>query len=379
MTLSELQRWITSPDGMLAEMTLLSRYAAAKSVGVNRFSPEIESLSPNWPRLLLAGSILTSSDQPSDIEAALMIAHAGLLVAGGGKIADASATLLAQLANHRAIDLAKLRGIIPFDMETRLGALERMLATRRELKQSVFLPVGEPIMTNQFQQQLWEKLQHGRWVSASGPTASGKTYLVLRWLLNEFFVGGPRLAIFLAPTRALVGEIENELLTLCSIHQTYDIRIASLPLTELADRTRPTILVFTQERLHVFLNSVGTIPSIDIVVVDEAHKLGDSLRGVILQDAIERVARANTQARFVFLSPLTENPETVLSDAPSDAVKVALPNETVALNDFLAEDSLTEEQMLQRLSTGQWRLYTLPAAVKREIEGVITRRGGAAA
>lgn len=46
----------------------------------------------------------------------------------------------------------------------------------------------------------------------------------------------------------------------------------------------------------------------------------------------------------------------------------------VALNEFLADDQLTEGQLLQRLAAGQWRLYDMPVAVKREIDGIVGRR-----
>jgi hypothetical protein len=46
----------------------------------------------------------------------------------------------------------------------------------------------------------------------------------------------------------------------------------------------------------------------------------------------------------------------------------------VALNEYLASDALSEDQILQTLSTREWRLYNLPAVVKREIEQVVERR-----
>ena len=50
--------------------------------------------------------------------------------------------------------------------------------------------------------------------------------------------------------------------------------------------------------------------------MDEAHKIGDNQRGVILQDAIERATRANPKLKAVFISPATQNPEELLTDAP---------------------------------------------------------------
>jgi replicative superfamily II helicase len=76
------------------------------------------------------------------------------------------------------------------------------------------------------------------------------------------------------------------------------------------------ILVFTQERLHLLANVLGDAVGIDLLIVDEAHKIGDNQRGVILQDAVERASRANPALKLVFISPATQNPEELLVDAP---------------------------------------------------------------
>ena len=93
--------------------------------------------------------------------------------------------------------------------------------------------------------------------------------------------------------------------------------------------------MFTQERLHLFLNAFPTPPLVDVTVVDEAQKLGDGVRGVILQDATERVMRANEACRFVFLSPNTENPELLTEDAPSGAVYAVVPGSAPTVTQHL--------------------------------------------
>jgi hypothetical protein len=350
MNLEDLQQWILSPDGMAPELSLLSRFAAAKSLGLPDPASDLSHHQPNWKRLLFAGSILSLSKAPNANEFALMIAQAGLLNSELSKVADASATLLTQLANHRAVQLAIQRGRMKEGLEDRVGTSEQMLLVRRQLQQSIFTVKGPTITTNRFQRDFWDQLQRAAWVSASAPTASGKTYLVLQWLLNEFALGRAQLAVFLAPTRALVGEIERDLLDLSLAHQVNGIRIASLPLAALGDRSRPTILVFTQERLHVFLNSAEKMPKIDIAIVDEVHKLGDGLRGVILQDAIERVVRSNDKYRLIFLSPMTENPEVLIEDAPKGLATAVIPSElpTVTQNLIIAEQ--------MPIHSDRWRL-----------------------
>jgi hypothetical protein len=340
VNLEQLQTWILSPEGMGDELASLSRYAAAKSVGTDLKSAGLGEYEPDWKRLLLAGSILSVSDSSHALEHSLMVAQAGLQYSGDRRdVIDASATVLTQLANHRAVSLAVHRGIVAANLDERTGAIEQMLLARREFIQSVVPIRGEALTTNRFQRTFWDELERAAWVSVSAPTASGKTYLVLQWLLNEFASGKAQLAVFVAPTRALVGEIERELLELAPAHAVPGLRIASLPLAALGDRSRPTILVFTQERLHVFLNSLASPPQIDIAIIDEVHKLGDGLRGVILQDAMERMTRGSRSARLIFLSPLTENPGLLVEDVPDGLATAVVPSDTptVTQNLLLAE------------------------------------------
>lgn len=351
MTLEELQGWILSPDGMGQELGILSRLFAARSMGLDLSATDLGRYEPDWKRLLFASSVLSLSQSSAALETALLIAQSGLLYSGDRQdVADASATVLTQLANHRTLSLAVQRGFVQAGLQGRVGTTEQMLLARRELSQSVFPVRGEVLTTNRFQKLFWDELERASWVSASAPTASGKTYLVLQWLLNKFAARDARLAIFIAPTRALVGEIEQQLLDLAPSHKVEELRVASLPLAALGDGSRPTILVFTQERLHVFLNSMSAAPSIDIAIVDEVHKLGDGLRGVILQDAIERMARTNEQMRLIFLSPLTQNPGLLIEDAPKDISTAIVPSDTPTVS-----QNLIIAQQKPRHSD-QWRL-----------------------
>jgi hypothetical protein len=350
MTLDELQSWIISSDGLAEELRVLSRFSAARSVGGLSADQALRAYRPDWQRLLFAGSILSASPAPEANETALAVAQAGLLHSEDRRVAEASATILTQLANHRAVRLAISRDHLAEAFDERLGITEQMLLARREFNHSVVPVTGQPITANRFQRQFWDELQRAAWVSASAPTASGKTYLVLQWLLNEFAIGRAKLAVFLAPTRALVGEIERELLELSAEHQIGGLRVASLPLAALGDRSRPTVLVFTQERLHVFLNALPKAPAIDIMMVDEVHKIGDGLRGVILQDAIERVVRSSPNGRLTFLSPLTENPEALVQDAPEGLATAVVPSDTSTVTQNL----IIAEQMPRH--SDQWQL-----------------------
>jgi hypothetical protein len=71
--------------------------------------------------------------------------------------------------------------------------------------------------------------------------------------------------------------------------------------------------------MHLPANAIGAAFKVDLLVVDEAHKIGDNQHGIILQDAIERASRSNPALKLVFINPTTQNPQELLVDAPEGA------------------------------------------------------------
>ncbi|HEY8357658.1 MAG TPA: DEAD/DEAH box helicase, partial [Ramlibacter sp.] len=268
----------------------------------------------------------------------------------------AGAVLLGQLSNTRAVNLAMQRELLVSDLGNRLGVALRLESQRRALDQSVLVESsGQWLDVNGFQQRFWNSAQNSQWLSASAPTASGKTFLVSQWLIDQMQGGGPRTAIYLAPTRALVSEIESNLLKL--LGKDSQIDVSSLPLRDKFQGAvaggKRLIMVFTQERLHLFANLMKDEMATDLLVVDEAHKVGDNQRGVILQDAVERACRANLAMRVVFISPATQNPEELLADAPPGASKQAVDSDAPTV----LQNLITADQVPRRPK--EWALNLL--------------------
>ena len=181
----------------------------------------------DWPNLLLAGSILARSELRPHQETALRIATSAVTLSNSEVIKDAGAILLGKLSNVRAIALATKRNLLIGDLDARLGMALRMEAQRRQMDHAVLIQSsGQWLQVNDFQQRFWNSANDHRWLSASAPTASGKTFLVLQWLIDE--MRNPRevrVAVYLAPTRALASEIETSLLPLIASHATSASRL----------------------------------------------------------------------------------------------------------------------------------------------------------
>jgi superfamily II DNA/RNA helicase len=388
MSLADLQKWLTE-DSLREELDRLTRRTVITELD-NLIQDPDDAEPPrfDWPRLLLAGSILARSDQRPHQEAALRIATAAVTLPSSEVVKDAGAVLLGKLSNFRAVALAGNRDLLKADLDERLGTALRIEAQRRQLDQAVLLESsGQWLQVNDFQQRFWREAGNHDWLSASAPTASGKTFLVLQWLLDQVRSSDVRVAVYLAPTRALVSEIESSLLTL--LGRNSGINVSSLPLREKYDAARAggarLILVFTQERLHLLANILGDAVSIDLLIVDEAHKIGDNQRGVILQEAVERASRANPSLKLVFISPATQNPEELLADAPEGAHVAAVDSDapTVLQNVILAEQAPRKPKLwklsLRRhdttLPVGVVELRSSPATVRKKLAFIAAAAG----
>ncbi len=360
MTRYELQRWLLD-EGVRADIASVTRATIVTDLGGIVLSPTAEApVDPlDWERLLLAGSILAQSSDREFAEAALRIATAAITLETTSRIKDAGAILFEQLANHRSVRLAEHRELLLPDLQGRLGVTARLDAARRVFEHSVLIrATGEWMSVNDFQRQFWsEANEPATWISASAPTASGKTFLVLRWLVEQLQITDARVVGYIAPTRALVSEIEGSLRASLSARNIEGIEVTSLPLKEKflgADSGKHKVIyVLTQERLQLLSRVIGSALKFQLLIVDEAHKIGDRGRGVVLQDAIERVVRSNAVARVVFISPATQNPEILLEDAPESTPQKTINSDTPTV----VQNLLTASQVPRKPK--QWRIDAL--------------------
>lgn len=392
MSLADLQSWLRL-EGIREDLdgiTLLTVRNELDNLAADTSTSSVEPF--DWPRLLLAGSILARSDQRSDQEAALRIATAAISLTKDQTLQDAGAVLMSKLSNFRAIVLATDRNLLKADLGGRLGVALHLEAQRREMESSILVQSsGIWLQVNDFQKRFWTSATGDSWLSASAPTASGKTFLVLQWLIDQLIAGETRVAVYLAPTRALVSEIETNLKAL--IGDTGLVEVSSLPLPDKYKVARAggarVILVFTQERLHLLANVLHDEFSVDLLIVDEAHKIGDNQRGVILQDAIERATRTNPKMKAVFISPATQNPGELLTDAPLGVGTITVDSDssTVLQNLIVATQvprksklwALTLRQPGSSLPLGTLQLASTPAGLKKRlafIAAAVGERGG---
>lgn len=336
MPLSDVGSWLINQQGFREKLDRVIVDAVCGELGTSfvrsSTNPKIHH---DWGYLLFAASVLA---QPKDGEsqgAALRIAQACLCDRSTtDSRRDAAALILDALSNHPSLDLAVKRDLIRTGFEERIPFPARLEWLRRLYEHSIARSDGSTLRVNRFQRRLWQELEKHQWVSVSAPTSAGKSFILGRWICDFLHAQPSTTIVYIVPTRALISQVECDLRTLFVAENLTDVTVSSLPLIRKTQKTSTNVFVFTQERLHILLTAVNNLP-LDALIVDEAHKVGDRQRGVLLQHVIERVTANNAHVRVVFASPMTENPEVLLSDGRKGVDKFSFKSEDVTVNQNL--------------------------------------------
>lgn len=358
MALRDLAAWLLADATFKErlERVVVDAARAELPEGVSRQEDPAEA--HDWSYLLFAASVLattdetreptaaiTTADSDADVTtaaaahaAALRIAQHCLTRSGVDAPTDAqraaAATILDALANRPALNLAMARALLPQDIERRLPLPARLEWTRRKVENVVLLANEHLLTVNHFQQRFWSEIETNDWVSFSAPTSAGKSFIITQWIVDFIRRHPGATVVYLVPTRALISQVETELGQLVRDAALEHVATSSLPLARSVRSGRTNILVLTQERLYILLTALPDLV-VDALIVDEAHKVGDGHRGVLLQQVIERVARMSNGAKVIFASPMTSNPELLVDDAPVGQRRSSFTSQQVTVSQNL--------------------------------------------
>lgn len=158
--------------------------------------------------------------------------------------------------------------------------------TRKDLREALNTVKAIDHPLTDYQRSLWEDLDEGEDVITAAPTSTGKTHIILQFLVRKIAESGGAFAAIVVPTRALISEVSNEVYKIAKKNSfENDIEICTFPKEEAYNSK--TIFVMTQERLFETLQS--DILSFDFLFVDEAHNISDKSRGVLLHMTLQKV------------------------------------------------------------------------------------------
>ncbi|PQJ15945.1 DEAD/DEAH box helicase [Aureicoccus marinus] len=294
----------------------------------------------NWNNILGIASILSHSDNSEHLEAALRIAQTCLTNETSSIQKSGAAVILETLTNMPAIKLAVKRELIDTDYRENLPVPFKLLSNKVNIQNSVLVN-SKVVSFNKFQKKVYDASKEKRTLSISAPTSAGKSYILYQLLLEEL-TEPKKTIIYLVPTRALISQVEEDLRLLIETNQLKNINLTSVPHQEISEANK-NLYVFTQERLHWHLIQPKN-SDVDLLIVDEAHKIDNGNRGILLQRKLEDVVELNPEVKIFFSSPFTSNPEILLKGLNYSQTSEIINTEFVAVNQNLLYISQVERK-----------------------------------
>jgi POLQ-like helicase len=261
----------------------------------------------------------------------------------GSGLAELTSALYA--LRRRAYKGASARDLLFIDIIT---AIVRMrLAASAWTTLPVFTGItaerwAPAIGRSEFPKELWPSQmllgRAGLFSGASGivqmPTSAGKTRSVEIVLRSGFLSGRAKLAVVVAPFRALCHEIGT---SLRHAFRGNDVKVNELSdamqidflqqVAELLDSEAPTskyILVLTPEKLLYVMRQTPTlVKDIGIVVYDEGHQFDSGSRGITYELLLTEIKTLlPTGAQTVLVSAVIQNAQAIGEWLIGDGVKV---------------------------------------------------------
>lgn len=286
----------------------------------------------DWDLAIFLASAL-DDDGSSRVQQAVMdISFAALSAPEASEENKVSAALiLERFGNWPSINLAIDRKYVPESYRRILPLPLRTDSIMAKIEHTVTPASGDKFLGSRFQRMFWKESQENEWLSLSAPTATGKSYVVRRWVIDQALASEAAVVLYIVPTRALVDEVYKELLDEDALQV---VHIHSIPWDSTITQPGARILVMTQERAQITLESnPAIIPT--AAFIDEAQKMGDGYRGMLLEEVVQESVRRSPNLKAVFASPMTSNPEILLTRTDSDLRKTALSTDLPSVNQSL--------------------------------------------
>lgn len=308
----------------------------------------------DWSNMLSIASLFSYCDESKYLDAALRIAQTCLsqdVTSENQK--NAAAFILDNLTNKPAIKIALDKQYLKNNFRDNYPFALRVQQSKSNIEHTIIIN-DKIFLLNRFQKEVYSAYKHNETISISAPTSAGKSYILCTLLLEELTEGNKNI-VYVVPTRALISQVETDLRALLKQYNLESqTNVTTVPPQDDVDIEKSNIFVFTQERLHWFLYGNSNV-QVDILIVDEAHKIEDGNRGILLQQKIEDVVKTNPRIKVFFSSPFTSNPEILLENVINNSKKCKVNTQFVAVNQNL----LYVTQVPRKIKEWQIQLCTI--------------------
>jgi len=274
----------------------------AHDIGVGHHDrPALEEI----VRVVQASAILACSKAADHREQAYRAMTSAFDLYGASELPldQATRVVLARLGNFPAMSTRpSIRDAMPA-LPASLIAEELVVSDRRTITRR-----GRSVMLTHYQFGLWRRLAAGKRVAVAAPTSAGKSFVLQNFIATRMEEPDPQTIVYIVPTRALIAQVSADVrkLLIADDGTSYGVDVITVPMETGQSLPKRAIYVLTQERLRMMLSSHPAFHA-QIIIVDEAHSVGDGARGVLLQWTVDDLLQRLPTAQLLFASPSIRN------------------------------------------------------------------------
>jgi hypothetical protein len=256
-------------------------------------------------RIVKASAALACSTSPDHREMAYRTATSAFDLYGSSDLPldQATRVVLARLGNFPAMETRRpireaLAALPPSLIAEEYVVSDRRTVTRR----------GKKIVLTHYQFGLWRRLDAGKRVAVAAPTSAGKSFVLQNFIAKRLDDDAPHAIVYIVPTRALIAQVSGDIRNLIEVGDeiAQAVEVVTVPIETGQPLPRRAVYVLTQERLRMMLGAHPAFQA-DVIIVDEAHSVGDGARGVLLQWTVEDLLQREPSAQLLFASPGIRN------------------------------------------------------------------------
>jgi len=197
-----------------------------------------------------------------------------------------------------------------------ISSFDTVLSTEMETYRQ-FYAVGDGDYLSEFQNEIFQALTDGKDVAISGPTSSGKSFILQRYIRDQIERNDRFEVIYVVPSRALISEVSSEL---TDIHENVSIK-TGVYFGDVDDPDENVFLVVTPERcLKLLRDEMQEKIDPSLIFFDELQNIEDGERGVLFENIIESLYEMWLETQVVAAGPYLDNPAETLERITNNEV-----------------------------------------------------------
>jgi len=188
-----------------------------------------------------------------------------------------------------------------------ISSFDTVLSTELESNRQLY-SLGDGDYLSEFQNEIYRALRDKKDIAISGPTSSGKSFILQRFIREKVREDGKFEVIYVVPTRALISEVSNDLKGIDE-----DITVKTGAYFSDEDDDENVFLVATPERcLKLLREDTSDNINPSLVFFDEIQNIEDGERGVLFETVIESLHEIWPEMQIVAAGPYLDDPGSTL-------------------------------------------------------------------